>query len=114
MTSTDIDKLFSYVRIGKKGIDCGKDRSSSDREIPAAGWKQDQVQMTVYLHAGAASLKLTVGDDGSYTLRMRSAPRFAAESGWYRGQIVPFTYVKGFSFCCGKVNSCRTDPTSRA
>ena len=57
MTSTDIDKQFSYVRIGKKGIDCDKDRTPSDREITARGWKQDQVQMTVYLHAGAASLK---------------------------------------------------------
>ncbi len=57
MTSTDIDKQFSYVRIGRKGIDCDKDRTPSDREITARGWKQDQVQMTVYLHAGAASLK---------------------------------------------------------
>jgi hypothetical protein len=101
MTSTDIDKLFSYVRIGKKGSDCGKDRAFSNREIPAGGWKRDRVQMAVYLHAGAASLKLTVGDDGSCTLRMMSAPRFAVESGWYHGQIVPFTYVKGLSFCYG-------------
>ncbi len=57
MTSIDIDKEIHYVRIGRKGIDCGKDRLFSAREIPAVGWKRDQVQETVYLHAGAAPLK---------------------------------------------------------
>ena len=58
MTSIDIDKSLCYVRIGRKGIECGKDRLSSYREIHAGGWKRDQVQEAVYLHAGAASLKL--------------------------------------------------------